>query len=534
MQYPEYINEVKKRIETLRKEGNLENWILQYAREISSDSRELFLWKLVYHEQDDTDILSEFNAFIREIEEDSYYMEIDFEAYHSWFDDDDTYIDIFSIGPRLEEYYRIAEQFVSEGKLEYANEILQKMNALSIGAGEDKGDIDDYDRLSLYFLCINQLCPIPYGEFSDLTVYVSYMVSEEDKRPQKVAHDLVSYEYSDEPLMHLFEKTGMSDAEKNTFLDGMIAYLGQSSVFCDGMRMHNLLLMRYGNQDILEAAKDVIAQYPGIVESEMKALLHAGEYEQVYAYACDYLERIPGDKKERLDYMQMIAECAFHLCKEEEERKALEEIFVHMYSDSSAFALLTRFAVTDEEMHALMERVKPADKPLYYGIEKADTSVYVSLLMGNMDPALQLLANGKYRIDANKLLDLLLLKILGDEENHDVYQKLCADIHSLSITYEDIQHSIANWKKFHPSDEIEKQYIFDELLPYADKEARKILDARDHQRYYIAVRMLTAIAEAGAILGKFTSADAFLDTYRNDYPRLRSFHRQLKEAGYWS
>lgn len=64
MQYPEHINEVKKRIETLRKEGNLENWILQYAREISSDSRELFLWKLGYHEQDDTDVLSEFNAFI--------------------------------------------------------------------------------------------------------------------------------------------------------------------------------------------------------------------------------------------------------------------------------------------------------------------------------------------------------------------------------------------------------------------------------------------------------------------------------------
>ena len=532
MQYPEYISEVKKRVETLRKDGNLENWVLQYAREISLDNRELFLGSLVYHEQNDTEVLSEFNAFIREIEDDTYYMEVDFEVYHSWYDDEDTYIDIFSIGPTLEKYYRIAEEYVSEGKLKIAYEILQKLNTVSIGAGEDRTSVNDYERLSLYYHCTYHLCSIPYDAFCDLTIYVSYMVSEEELRPQKVAHDLVAYEYSDEPLMHLFEKTGMSDAEKNTFLEGMIAYLGQSSVFCDGMRMHNFLLMRYGKEGILQAARDLITQYPGIVKNEMKALLLAGEYERVYAYACDYLERIPDDKKERLDYIQMIAECAFHLSKEEEERKALEEIFVHMYSDSSAFALLTRFDVSDEEMHALMERIKPAEKPLYFGGEKADTSVYVSLLMGNIEPALQLLTGGKHVMDADMLYDLLLLKIIEDEDKPKVYQKLCANIQSLYIAYDDIQHSIANWKKFHPSDMFEKQYIFDELLPYADKEAREILDARDNKRYHHAVRILTGIAEAGVILGKFATAGAFLDTYRNYYPRLRSFHNQLKEAGY--
>ena len=60
-------------------------------------------------------------------------------------------------------------------------------------------------------------------------------------------------------------------------------------------------------------------------------------------------------------------------------------------------------------------RIKPAEKPLYFGGEKADTSVYVSLLMGNIEPALQLLTGGKHVMDANMLYDLLLLKIIEDE-----------------------------------------------------------------------------------------------------------------------
>ncbi len=534
MQYPEYIEEVKKRIQTLQKEGNLEKWIMQYARQISLEDRELFLQKLVYREKDDQAVLEDFNAFIHEIEEDIYYFEVDFQAYNSWYDDDDTYIDLFAIGPALEKYYRLAEEYVSEGKLEFADEILQKLNEITIGAGDDAYSIADYDRLSIYLLCIYHLCSIPYDDFCDLTLYVSYLANDEKSRLYKVAHDFVAFAYSDKTLIHLFEKTKMTDAEKNAFLKEMINFYKHRADYCGELQMHNLLLMCYGKEGILDAAKDVIALYPRIVVNEMQSILHQGEYEKVYAYACDYLSRILAERNERLEYTQMIAECAFHLSKEEEERRALEEVFVHKYNEFSAFALLTRFSVSEDEKQALMEKAEQEPPfPVYYGSEKTDTKVYVSLLMGNVDPALEVLAAGKYMSDEDKLYYLLLLKIIN-EGNHDVYLRLCSNISSLSsmLPYSDIQDSINNWKKFHPSDEIEKQYIFDELLPYADKKARKILDARNHKIYSHAVNMLIAIAEAGVSLGKFATAEEFLDTYRDDYPRLRSFHKQLNEAGY--
>ena len=397
MRYPEYVSEVKKRIDTLRKDGNLEKWILQFASEVSLESREWFLQNLVYQNTDDETVLEEFNEFIRRIEEDEYYLEVDFQAYHSWYDDEDTYIDMFDIGPKSEKYYKLAEEYVSEGKLEIADEILQKLNLLSIGAGEDRSDVNAYERLSLHYLCLCHLCSIPYNDFADLTLYVSYMVSDEELRPQKVAYVLEKFAYGEEPLMHLFEKTGMTDVEKRAFLDGMITYLSQTVVFCSELRMHNLLLMRYGKEGILEAAKDVIAQYPGIVKHEMSSALHAGEYEQVYTFACDYLQRIPEENSERLHYIEMIAECAFHLSKEKEERKALEEIFVHMYSSSSAFALLTRFDVSEKEIHELMENAEKAKNPrqMFFDGEKTDTAEYVFLLTGIIHPALELLTGGK-------------------------------------------------------------------------------------------------------------------------------------------
>ena len=229
MQYAEYINEVKKRIDTLQKEGNLEKWILQYAREVSLDNRKWFLEKLVYQEQDDAAVLEDFNAFIRDIEDDTYYMKVDFEAYHSWYDNDYTYIDVFAIGSRLEEYYRIAEEKVDEGELDIAHKILQGLNQISVDVSDDDDD-DSYDYieypdLSLYDLCLEDLCSIPYEEFCSLTLYVIYQLNSIEQRAERIVDCMLKNKYKPKLLNDLFDVVNIGRDEKNAFLDDMKVYL---------------------------------------------------------------------------------------------------------------------------------------------------------------------------------------------------------------------------------------------------------------------------------------------------------------------
>ncbi len=300
-----------------------------------------------------------------------------------------------------------------------------------------------------------------------------------------------------------------------------------------------VLLLRYGKNKIMEASQDVIAIYPGIFDEDMESMINHKQYDKVLEIAQLNFPLIKEGEDERLHYAKLIAESAFYLSKSEEEREALEECFIEEYDVQPAIALLTRFNLSEQDIKPIMKRAERyqskygtmSDFMWQKGIE---TDKYVSLLLGNAKPVLDAIQNNQLYEEDELVLILLVLNLLDELNNQTVIDQLYKKLRNYlqDINHFDIRDCISNWKKFHPSNKLEKQYIFDELLPYVDRQARKILDARMTYRYEHAALLLASIAEAGVTLGKFYMPMEFLNIYLKEYSRLRSFKKQVKDLGY--
>lgn len=537
MDYLEYINTVKKKINVLKEEDHLADWILSLARQVSKDKRGEFLDGLDYVQEDADKTIQDFHDFIQKIEDGKWYIQFE-NKNKSVQNNHYIYDDIFNIGKQLDKYYSIAEICTYEGKPEIAEVILQSMNQLRIKTvDKDVNRSYSYIRLSVYDLYIHGQLSVPYKDFCILTLYVTYLVSPEESRAERIVDVIRNNHYNNTLLVNLFEKLHITSEEKNAFLDKMINYFRKLHLYWTDVLLHYVLILRYGTDGLLIGAMEVIADYPGIVNQEMQDLLGKCQYNRIIALGKAYLERIPIGDEARNNYLHMMVEASYYLSDEAEERKSLEESFIERYSVSSAFALLTRFHVPEKEVQTILMNAKKYkenainrdEMPLDWNV---DNCVY--LLSGNIEPALEELTHSKFNYDKYLLFILLILRIFDENNNTPVLYKMLDYMDFLFKNYNfyNISQCIHNWKEFYPLSDLEQIYLFDELLPYADKVARKILNAKKSNQYNKAALMLVAIAETGIRLGRFNEVMDFLDIYLNDYAKLIAFQKEIKQLGY--
>ena len=303
MDYLEYINTVKKKINVLKEEDHLADWIPSLARQVSKDKRGEFLDGLDYVQEDADKTIQDFHDFIQKIEDGKWYIQFE-NKNKSVQNNHYIYDDIFNIGKQLDKYYSIAEICTYEGKPEIAEVILQSMNQLRIKTvDKDVNRSYSYIRLSVYDLYIHGQLSVPYKDFCILTLYVTYLVSPEESRAERIVDVIRNNHYNNTLLVNLFEKLHITSEEKNAFLDKMINYFRKLHLYWTDVLLHYVLILRYGTDGLLIGAMEVIADYPGIVNQEMQDLLGKCQYNRIIALGKAYLERIPIGDEARNNYL---------------------------------------------------------------------------------------------------------------------------------------------------------------------------------------------------------------------------------------
>lgn len=547
------MKQVKIHTSALSKE-ELQKIILNWASQEPPRKRETFLDQLNPEgnigssRYDRKELINEIDRFAERVKDGDYcdgygwdneiYEERDF-GDESWAEEMDDFL-LEARGMLMEGYSKIAEE---------AYRKLFQILEMGEEPGHLPGDLDPRTMLE-----------VDLGEHVALFFRSAYLNASSEVRVNLLYEAMNEYGYLVLPRIKLLDVRDSLDAPLpgfHGFLEDWIEFLKEHiPSFHVSELLREAVFLKGGVPAIAEFARAHVKKYPTAYMDWITALEQDGDPKAVLQVAIEGLSKIPRDYVVRANVAEKLIEIGEERNDNKLRLKGLRESF---YSNPSMKYLLDLYMIAEEEgcfdeiKNEVLKRMKElkaegrTNNDTYCDIERRLSDFYEGvfihalLLSGCYEDVFQM-CKGKGPLGwspsahPKPVMLIFLMDILSKE---DKYSKVLNDQWRYAVIrgYDTQEINIEKYQKIitrvkstiHLTEEQEAVY-----LKWCKRETGRRIDAIVSNQYRgsydKAAKILVAMAETLANRENKQEGLAFVEKYRNKYPRYSAFRREINEA----
>ena len=535
MDLKSFIKESNKRIDKLDQEGELVNWVKSYARSLPEKDRNVFLHDLDGSEVSfvDSSVLQNVLSFVSDVKGKGTYLVQRFDDYAEYGYEYDDPSDIFL---HVKQYYNYGEDCLYAGEYDIAVKVFTALNNLSFYV-KDEDDGLVYDHFSWDDLEWREIYTLDKQHVCAMTLCAHYLASDKDERAEVIAEVLQQDIFRHFSLEQMFMVKHIVLPDTNVFLRELVTVLIDKSGQNAATFFAQAVKLCYSNDEQLQFGLQYASRHPSFLSDQMDILLCDHQFNLVLTYGLQAIGNIPENMEARGEIARMTAVAAYHLGECDAEIKALKAQFVSSCSLYAIYALMTRVKMDNAEVEALLQSARQNSRfestydesdetrPFYFDKQN---ELYVFFFQGNCEPVIECVSGNPGGYCFESFLTLLILAISDTDSYSKAIGKLLNQAEKIFnqlfvkdyLTAKDRMHT---WASFGYLDEMQKRYIYDEILPVVDKYVSSTISFKQRKQYSAAAMFLVGIAEAGVNLGVKKNRSELISFYLGYYKRYTAF-----------
>lgn len=528
MEYKDYINKVKQRLNTMSEEEK-NQWIYQYARVLDKSQREKMLESLNFeHSQIINFHEKDFQQFINDVrdgeltipatEEDDYYYGYDSE-YITYYTKE---CDLLS---QLNDYVQDAFLYINNCQYQQGFNILQKLQDLEYEAVYDYGDMYE---LSFTELFENNLMDVSLERYSLYYLYAAFQLHFDiPKMYSYFNQSKVTYVLGD--LMAFGpEEITLSDDEYNRWISFLENTPGDYAA-----KLLKDICFLYGDiNQLTKIALKMGKQHPSLYLDVIDYNLSLHQLDHARAIATQSFQQLDDD----LTIRSKIAETLIPYCPDEIELYKISFLSnpeinhcLQLYTlDCDISSIKTEFQKKNYAVRLEFATLEQEKASL-----SSEQKEILLFFLGDYENILEKAEKDQDNLgwssNLKETLISLLLMYLKPEKMHFVADNAIMDDlrRSLKVRGEDFYQLFHIWKeKYMMTDEFKKkciQWLKDEI----EQRAEVIVGGSHRHSYYQVAKEIVVLSEILYLNKNITSMETFVKDYIKRYSRKHAFKAEM-------
>ena len=532
MDFRIFMETVDKNLSRFQSEGELKEWVRNYARSIEEERREDFLEQLGTKEyRSHEDMLQEITAWCEKIDEEAITLfcegheEYDPE-YWTW--DPDwviEYEDPEGIGTRLKHYYEEAEQAVYDRDYKAANLMYWNLGTLSITA-ESADGMDPVD-LTVEEMVSEGLVKLNLKKIAALALYAAYQTYPMPERLPRI------YGYFS---WKMFETTGIEDMlasgrepleNVGQFLEEWIAFLRNQNDRYTSRLLIEAVALKDGEEGLLKEAKLMANVQPALYIEALERLYQKEDWVRLKEEGMEALRLMKRTAMFRERAARLAAAGAVRIRAVKTEKRALAEAFWSKPTAANYFRLITCQAGDGQEQGLAVRGQSDEER------------IAVRFLAGDYQAIWDRCKKTKRSLGwsgefISPGISMLLVYLHHGDLSSAVMRKVAQDI-KIFIGYQeeygepDFMERLEVWRKTIVIPEEKEKEILAYLAGTIDQRVEAIVGGNHRKSYWKAAKLGAALGEVEESLGKKNGKSLRIQKYQKQFSRHRAFKEEISK-----